>query len=99
MDVFSAPFDCQAFDNLPLSLATPTTFSDKVPPKVIRHVISTRTSDKLMAYNNIKTLLSKIEKHRTDAPFLVLDSYTSLVGGCDSNQPELDLLETVNSLQ
>ena len=34
IDLFSAPFDYNAFDNLPLSLSVPNTFSTKLPKKL-----------------------------------------------------------------
>ena len=34
MDAFSAPFDYNAFDNLPLSLAVPNTFQGNIPSKL-----------------------------------------------------------------
>jgi hypothetical protein len=97
IDLFAAPFDYQSFDNLPLSLATPSTYSDKIPAKVQVHSMTHEQSDN-MAYQNLKTLLSKIEKNSKDA-FVVVDSYTSLIAGCDTAQPELDLMEFLNTLQ
>ena len=34
MDAFSAPFDYNAFDNLPLSLSVPNTFLTNIPSKL-----------------------------------------------------------------
>jgi archaellum biogenesis ATPase FlaH len=58
----------------------------------------TQTANDNMTHQNLKTLLSKIEKYCKDA-LVVVDSYTAIVAGCDTTQPELDLMEFLNSLR
>ena len=61
MDVFGAPFDYNSFDNLPLSLAVPNTFTTSVPGKVKQTSFSLIEGD-TMAHENLKQLASKIDK-------------------------------------
>ena len=95
IDLFSAPFDDQSYDNLPLSLATPATFSARTPPKVTRHSMTIVSE---MCHNNLKSLMLKVGKMMKPDTVIIFDSYNSLVDGCDTTTPELDLLEFFNSL-
>ena len=61
MDMFSAPFEYNSFDNLPLSLSVPNTFQANMPAKVKKTSFSYQENDK-MAHTNFKTLFAKIEK-------------------------------------
>ena len=58
-----------------------------------------------MAYQNFKTLFAKVEKqvkqfrrNQSDSVLLLMDNYNILANSCDSESPELDLVETVNEL-
>lgn len=61
MDIFGAPFDYNCFDNLPLSLAVPNTFSTSVPSKVKQSPFSLIEND-TMTHGNLHGLAAKIEK-------------------------------------
>jgi len=79
-------------------MATPSTYCDKVPSKLISHSMSTDPSD-LMCHNNLKSLMLKITKAMKTESVLIVDSYCQLVSGCDTMTPELDFLEFFNSIQ
>ena len=61
IDLFSKPFDYNAFDNLPLSQAIPTTYSGKLPKKLVTHSFSMIESSQMLSLN-FKTLFTKIDK-------------------------------------
>ena len=61
MDMFSAPFEYNAFDNLPLSLSVPNTFQANMPSKLKKTSFSLLENDQ-MAHQNFKTLFAKVEK-------------------------------------
>jgi hypothetical protein len=45
IDLFSKPYDYNAFDNLPLSQAVPNTYSTKLPKKLHFHSMTLAESD------------------------------------------------------
>ena len=58
-----------------------------------------------MAHQNFKTLFAKVEKQvkqfrrsKADNVLILMDNYNILANSCDSENPELDLVETVNEL-
>ena len=61
MDAFSAPFDYNAFDILPLSLSVPNTFLTNIPSK-LKKTSFTKTEGDAMAQQNLKNLFAKIDK-------------------------------------
>jgi len=104
MDVFGAPFDYNSFDNLPLSLAVPNTFSTSTPSKVKPTSFSLLASDQ-MAHDNLRDLAAKVDKQvqmfrrGSQANVLILfDNLSLLLNSCDSDCPELDLTEMLSHL-
>ena len=98
LDMFQAPFDSNTFDNLPLPEPTPSTHSDRLPKGLLKHSF-TLHDNMNMCHKNLATLFTKLDKHlKGDDVTLVVDSYSSLVEGLDTDKPELDLMEFVNSL-
>jgi hypothetical protein len=71
IDMFQAPFDFQSFDNLPLSLATPPTHTDRVPKGFVKHSFSLRKDN--MCYHNMAALIAKLDKHPQAT--VIIDSY------------------------
>jgi hypothetical protein len=96
--LFNAPFEGQTYDNLPLSMATPSTYCDKIPAKLLSHNLGTTPSDN-MCHSNLKALMLKIGKVMKSDSVLIIDSYNCLIDGSDTLTPELDLLEFFNSIQ
>lgn len=105
MDVFSSPFDYNSFDNLPLSLSIPNTFSTSVPQKVKATSFSLIESD-LMAHENLKGLAAKVDKQvqmlrrgtSTTNVLVLVDNFNILANSCDSERPELDVSEFLNHI-
>jgi len=102
MDLYSAPFDYNSFDNLPLSLATPGTFQPPQFPKKLQSVSLNMIENANMRSQNFKSLVTKMEKtlkKLKGGPCLILvDNYNVLANGCYTETPELDLVEFFNSL-
>ena len=97
MDVFGAPFDQNAFDNLPLSLAVPNSCTTSLPAKLKQTSFSFIDSD-MMAHENLRQLATKIEKQvqmmrrgaSANKVIVLVDNLSILVNSCDSDRPELD---------
>lgn len=87
IDLVSAPFDFLAFDNLPLSLATPSTYCDRLPSKIMRHSFGDKS-----CFANLSSLMAKLDKKN----MLLIDSYDHLTAGLDPSA--LDLIEFFNTL-
>ena len=56
-----------------------------------------------MANSNLKTLFAKVEKQvkqfkrgKDEKVLILLDNYNILANSCDSERPELELVETIN---
>jgi hypothetical protein len=50
-------------------------------------------------FNNLKSLMTKLDKQLSDPKtMLICDSYDSIVSGSDTESPELNLVEFINSL-
>ena len=85
IDLFDSPFDSNAFDNLPLSLSTPSTYTDKIPKGFQKHQLSSKQNNN-MCHQNLKKLMAKLDKYLSNKDVtLIIDSYDSLVAGLDSN--------------
>ena len=97
MDVFGAPFDQNAFENLPLSLAVPNSCTTSLPSKLKQTSFSFIDSD-MMAHENLRQLATKIEKQvqmmrrgaSASKVIVLVDNLSILVNSCDSDRPELD---------
>lgn len=83
VDMFQAPFDYQAFDNLPLSEATPSTFTDRMPKGLVKHSFSMVKESADMCHKNLMSFFAtKLDKHLKDPEMtLIIDSYDSLIAG------------------
>ena len=97
MDAFGSPFDYNSFDNLPLSLAVPNTFSTNVPAKVKPTSFSLIQTD-LMGHENLRTLAAKLEKQvglwrrggSSQDVLVMINNFNVLANSCDSDRPHLD---------
>jgi archaellum biogenesis ATPase FlaH len=107
-DMDQAPFDYNTFDNLPLSLTAPNTFSQKMPPKLqkMSFKLIENTQSAQMSHLNFKTMFAKIDKQLKlmqkktpgDSFLILIDNWNILANSCDSESPELDMLESFNEL-
>jgi len=105
LDLFSKPFDCNTFDNLPPSQSVPPTFSTKLPKKLQFHSLSLQESDSMLS-SNFKQLFTKIEKllktlrateQKPDNILLIFDNINIIMNGCYSSNA-LDFMEVLNEL-
>lgn len=86
-DLFSRPFDCNTFDNLPPSQAVPNTCPAKVPKK-LQSLSITEDAGHLFAkiHKSLRTLSGK-------QTLVLFDNVNMLLTGGDS---PLDLIESLN---
>jgi len=101
IDLYSRPFDYNAFDNLPLSQAIPNTFSGKLPKKLVTHSFTLVDSDQMLS-SNFKALFTKLDKalkslEAKERVLVMVDNINIIINGCYSGN-ELDFVEIMNDL-
>ena len=95
IDLFSKPFEANAFDNLPPSQAIPNTYVMKLPKKHQFHSFSSPST-----FESFKSLFGKIERAirgQAKGSIVVIDNLNVLVNSCQRSGA-LDFLEVLNDL-
>ena len=96
VDCFSQPFSINSFQNLPISTKVPNTYSLQEPKKLVK--VSNDGQNHLNQL--LVTIAQQVEKLKMDnsRTVIIIDDISSLMQGCDSQNPDLDFLEIMNYL-
>ena len=101
LDAFSQPFANQMeYQNLPISTSVPNTYTLKINNKIqtFSSALSIEESFKTL-YTTLNGILDEHQKEGGNGPVLVcFENLSGMLLGLDSDAPELDLVEVLNSL-